>query len=485
MVMLDTIDSMPEALRRYRPLIDDWPAFRESVQRPLPLCLRAHPARIDRAGLAELLEAEGFPVRRIDWEDGALRTGWGERVSRHWTRMAGLFQIQEEAAMPAVHLLDPRPGERILDLCAAPGNKTLQIAQALGDSGAVVANDVAGGRLMPLHQSLNRLGLINVATTVAPGQSLPGRGLYDRVLVDAPCSGEGTIRKSPGAGEATSDGQREALVARQTGLLRRAVELTRPGGRVVYATCTFAPEENEGVVDAILREFGNSLRLRSASIPGLEADGGVTEWAGRHYAPALADALRLWPHQNDTGGFFVAVLEVAGEDSGEGSSRDPEAGWRDADHRDPAILEPLIEHYGFDPGLFGRRGPVAGGAKYAYLPGPDLRVPHRPQTTRVGMPLLGLKARPPKLTTAGGLRHAPAARRNVLDLDTPEAGAYLRRESFPADRAVGGDLSRPGYVILRYRGYGLGVGRLENSGEGGRVASLLPGSWAGWVDPPV
>lgn len=478
--MLQKTEDIPEALRRYRPLIKDWGAFRDAVERPLPVCLRAHPARISRQALAGLLEEGGCPAQPVHWEAEALRTDWGDQVARHWTRMAGLFQIQEEAALTAVRLLDPRPGEAVLDLCAAPGNKTLQIAQALGDSGVVVANDVARGRLMPLHQSLNRLGLINVVTTVGPGQGLPERPRYDRVLVDAPCSGEGTIRKSPAAGRPSTDVERESLVARQTTLLRRAVKLTRPGGRLVYATCTFAPEENEGVVDAVLREFGADLRLLPARIPDLITSGGISEWAGQVYLPELGNALRLWPHQNDTGGFFVAVLEVAGAPSG----RDAEDGWREPERGDPDMLDRLRDHYGFGPEVFGGRGPVFGGAKYAYLTGPDVRVPTRLREERVGMPLLGLKARPPKLTTAGALRHAPEARCNVLDLEAPEAAAYLRRDSFSAARAAGGDLSRPGYVILRHRGYGLGVGRVSETGEGARVESLLPGSWSEWVDPP-
>lgn len=299
------------AFGRYRGLIPDWSAFLGCMTRPLPATVWANPLRTSRDAVAALLTEAGERPQPVAWDPFALRLPAEFAAGSHWGLLAGLYQSQEEVSRLPVHLLDPRPGERVLDLCAAPGNKTAQIAVAMANTGTVIANDVQRGRLTAVRQAVKRLGLFNVATLVRPGQEFPLRaGAFDRVLVDAPCSCEGTWRKGAwrreDAPRLVDDAERAWLAARQLALLRRALRLCRPGGRIVYSTCTFAPEENEAVLDTALAGGG----VRVLPLPELPCAvrPGRLEWQGRQYDPQLRHAARILP-DGPWEGFFIALLE--------------------------------------------------------------------------------------------------------------------------------------------------------------------------------
>lgn len=322
---------------RYRDLVDDWPAFREALGTPLPTCLWANTLRVSPAALAGRLSQElGAAPAPVPWYPGAFRwpEGAAESPGRTVAFAQGLYALQEEAALLPALLLAPRPGERLLDLCAAPGNKTAQLAVALGRAGTVVANDFRWSRIAPLRRILERLGILNVVATAGNGATFaadPRHGPYDGVMVDVPCSCDATVRKSPKVVHRQDERRRRQTAGVQRALLRRALALCRPGGRVVYATCSFAPEENEVVVSDVLREPGGSVRarLRPVAVPGLRLASGVPRWAGVELHPDVPrHSVRLWPHHNDTGGFFVAVFDVLGEGSGQGAASPPSAGPR-------------------------------------------------------------------------------------------------------------------------------------------------------------
>jgi 16S rRNA C967 or C1407 C5-methylase (RsmB/RsmF family) len=236
---------------------------------------------------------------------------------------AGLYHVQEEAAaVPAVLLsstLTSTRGEgvvgaRILDMCAAPGNKSAQLAQMVTEDGTIVANDVNERRFQGGIPTWERLGLANIAATVYDGRNLPRVGpVFDAVLVDAPCTGEGTCRRNPGALRPTSDAFKERLYETQAALLQRAVELCRPGGAILYCTCTFAPEENEMQVDRLIRgPQGDAVEPLPVEVPGLHMTPGLDRWADRTLDPATSMTARIWPHLNDTGGFFAAQFRKTG-----------------------------------------------------------------------------------------------------------------------------------------------------------------------------
>lgn len=336
-------------LRRYAPLIDDWEAFAASCRRPLPLVVWANPLRrntlarlneadgisspaggpgpedtawpddtagsADTAGrdgaaagemLAARLSARGYECEPVGWYPGAMKVHGLSKPGRTLEYLLGLYHVQEEASLIPSVLLAARPGERILDLCAAPGGKTAQMSVATACRGTIVANDVRFDRLRALRSNCERLGLLNVAMTSQDGTGFPlEAGPFDAILLDVPCSCEGNVRQGTGVRHREPG---EFLAGRsglQATLLGRAWKMLAPGGRLVYATCTFAPEENEMVLDYSLRD---DARIEPIVIDGLTAAPGVTEWCDRSLRDDCANVARYWPHLNNTGGFTVALV---------------------------------------------------------------------------------------------------------------------------------------------------------------------------------
>jgi NOL1/NOP2/sun family putative RNA methylase len=311
---------MPDVLARYEPLVDDPEAFRAACGRPLPTCVRVNDLKAGRrdepladavARVREAFAVGGVEATPVEWHPLVLRVDT-DGVGSTWPDVHGWVHGQEEiSALPPV-VLDPRPGERVWDAAAAPGSKATQIAALMDDGGTLVANDTNMGRLAPLRSNTERLGITNTVVTHQDARNFSLTPLafdaFDRALVDAPCSCEGTVRKNPDAVEDWSETHVEHVAGLQKGILRRAVQATVEGGVVVYATCTFAPEENEAVLDHVLAE--EACRVVEYDV-GLETRPGITEWDGETYDEQVTKAKRVYPHLNDTGGFFCAKLEVA------------------------------------------------------------------------------------------------------------------------------------------------------------------------------
>jgi NOL1/NOP2/sun family putative RNA methylase len=307
-------------LQRYEPLVPDTDAFFEACERPLPSVVRVNTIKTTAERARAALDAEGVDYEVADWHPGVLRLASRE-PGTNWPYFHGWLHGQEEVSVLPALVLDPQPGERVWDAAAAPGSKATQLAALMDDGGVLVANDNNLGRLSALRHNAERLGVTNLVVTNDDARNFslkpfgagdestagPGFDAFDRALVDAPCSCEGTCRKNPDALDRWSMDHVEAVAGVQKGILRRAVQATRPGGVVVYSTCTFAPEENEAVLDHVLE--AEDCRVVSADLP-LDSEPGVTEWEGETYDDSVAHAHRVYPHQNDTGGFFVAKLEV-------------------------------------------------------------------------------------------------------------------------------------------------------------------------------
>ncbi|MFB6119031.1 RsmB/NOP family class I SAM-dependent RNA methyltransferase [Halosegnis sp.] len=300
---------MDDPLARYEPLIDDYETFRAACDRPLPQVVRVNTLKtsVDRAERALADSPLGY--ESVGWHDGLFAVDG--KPGNTWPYVHGWLYGQEEvSALPGL-ICDPAPGERVFDPCAAPGSKTTHLAALMDDEGLLVANDSSLGRLSALRSNAEQCGLTNVAVTKSDARNFslkPFDGtLFDRSVVDVPCSCEGTVRKNPDALDEWSLDHVEGVAGVQRGILGRAIEVTQAGGTVVYSTCTFAPEENEAVLDYALEEY--DVSVRNIEVP-LETRSGVTEWGGDTYDPAVARARRVYPHLNDTGGFFCAKLEV-------------------------------------------------------------------------------------------------------------------------------------------------------------------------------
>ena len=265
-----------------------------------PLTLRANRLKGDRESLREKLRARGFNAAPAHWSPQGIQLKSAGAADQLPGFQAGLFQVQGEASQLIGYLVDPQPGERVLDACAAPGGKTTHLAELMGDNGELIVTDISVKGLEKLKQNVQRLGL----TSVRPFAVDVSRGLtgalalpYDRILVDAPCSGLGTLRSHPEAKWQKDERDIRRLSKLQKKIVRRLSSYLKPGGILVYATCTLTREENEGVVEDFLdHERGFVLDNARDTLPR-EAKSMIS---GKYF-------LAL-PHKHNTDGFFAARM---------------------------------------------------------------------------------------------------------------------------------------------------------------------------------
>ena len=291
---------LPEAFldRMKRQLGDEYEDFLKSLERPRAVALRFNPLKGD----APQLPFVGQPV---PWEPEGFYYDPDSRPGLHPYHEAGVYYLQEASAMAPVALLDPKPGERICDLCAAPGGKTTQIAGRMGGKGFLLCNEINPKRAKILSRNIERMAVSNALVTNAHPASLAERfpGFFDRVLVDAPCSGEGMFRKEEAAVTDWSVETVEMCARRQAEILHSAAAMVRPGGRLVYSTCTFAPEEDEQAVAQFLQTH-----------PEFSTEPMDAPW----FVPAGEGCYRMWPHKLLGEGHFAAVLKKTADVEPEG-----------------------------------------------------------------------------------------------------------------------------------------------------------------------
>lgn len=294
-------------IERYQELLGErLDAFLEYSSAYIRKSIRVNTIKIGVDELRRRLEPE-WELTPVPWcpEGFWIRSRGEERfdIGNLPEHQLGYLYIQDAASMIPPVVLEPRPGEVVLDLCAAPGSKTTQMAQMMRGEGLLVANDVDASRLKPLGLNTQRCGVANCAITLRANDKFAP--VFDRLLVDAPCSGTGTIRRSLKIARMWSPGLVRKMAAVQRHLLGRAYRLLKPGGTLVYSTCTLEPEEDEGVVSWLLEH--TDARLEEISLP-IQRSPAVTVWQGKAYHPEVVRCLRIYPQENDTEGFFVARL---------------------------------------------------------------------------------------------------------------------------------------------------------------------------------
>ncbi|MBD3919519.1 RsmB/NOP family class I SAM-dependent RNA methyltransferase [Paenibacillus sp. PR3] len=440
--------------------------FLASFQAPRAYGLRLNPLKVSSTELPAIQSIQQqFALRPIPWCETGYYYDEAARPGKHPYHAAGIYYIQEPSAMSAAQALDPQPGETILDLAAAPGGKTTQIAGRMQGEGLLISNEIHPARARILSENVERYGIRNAVVTCAPPDVLSARfpQFFDRIMLDAPCSGEGMFRKDPDAiGEWSLD-HVQMCADRQADILEHAAIMLKPGGRLVYSTCTFNRSENENAMAAFI-----------AAHPEFKLE--ITE--------------RLWPHRCEGEGHFVAVLfKTTGDDVGRTTfvpinqiaSRDN----RNAPQRSKGKAKPgnnsslaadmaLFEAFAEEalPGFkLGPGEPVRFGEALYWLPHDkegrfSAASIEGLKVVRPGLQLGELKTKriEPAHALALAVRSEEIARLASFGADASETAAYLRGEALQDDN------NYSGWTIVAADGFPLGWAKAS----GGQLKNHLP-----------
>lgn len=283
-----------------------------------PTCLRINRLKADPATVARELTEQGFELEPVPWCPDAWWIPAHQRRALTDTTAfhQGRVYLQSPASLLAPLALAPQAGETVLDLAAAPGGKTLHLAALMGDQGQLAAVEAVRDRFFRLRANLDKHGANPVRTYLMDGR-LVGRktpGRFDRILLDAPCSSEARFRcQTPASWAHWSPNKIREAAHKQRGLLAAAVQALKPGGRLLYCTCSFAPEENELVLDRQLRRSGASLRLEPLEMALPDSQSGLTSWEGKALHPDLGHCRRILPDARMDGFFMGLARKVEDE----------------------------------------------------------------------------------------------------------------------------------------------------------------------------
>lgn len=429
-----------------------------------------------RSAAKMLTKSDFAHLEKVPWAENGHYYESGDQPGRHPYHGAGLYYIQEPSAMMPAELLGVRPGEKILDLCAAPGGKSTQIAAKLQGQGILLCNEIHPSRARILSENVERMGISNALVTNETPKHLAELfpTYFDRILVDAPCSGEGMFRKNPAAGGEWSPENVELCAARQDEILDHAAAMLRPGGRLVYSTCTFAPQENEGSISRFLERHEDfSILPVDKERVGLVDCDGVPQWGGGE--PELKHTLRLWPQRVKGEGHFAAVLQKAGNvrERNDGYPVNGTVrGVRERELREfvSFCLETLRDTGSSPTEELGRMFHMGEKPVYIrfgsnlYLAPAEMPAPKGLKALRAGLHLGELKKGRFEPSHALALALCPRNVHNVWDLRSEnDAASYLMGQTFPAQ-------GEKGWYLVCMDGFSLGWGKLA----GGMMKNHYP-----------
>lgn len=419
----------------------------------------------------EFIRVMPFPLEKISWAREGYYYDAAAMPGRHVFHEAGAYYIQEPSAMAAVEVLAPNPGERVLDLCAAPGGKSTQIAGRMQGQGLLVSNEVIGERARILSQNVERMGVSNCVVCSEKPERVAALfpAFFDRVLVDAPCSGEGMFRKEEAAREEWSPETVRMCAERQALILGEAAKTVRPGGVLVYSTCTFSPEENEGTVSAFLRtheEYSiEETELESSLSPGRG------DWIGQP-AAGIDHTLRLWPHLLRGEGHYIARLRKAGNVTGglrrpaDQKASSKKGLWQvTGDKKLCKLIEGFLREELEIGGAWLERHPgrLVRFGEQIYLVPEEMISLAGMKVLRPGLHLATEKKNRFEPAHALSLTLLPGDSRRFYGLSEREAAAYLRGESIASGE-------QRSWTVLSYEGYSLGFGKAS----GGQIKNHYP-----------
>jgi NOL1/NOP2/fmu family ribosome biogenesis protein len=262
----------------------------------------------------------------------------------------------------------------------------------------------------------------------------------------------------------------------QKAILRKAIQLCKPGGKILYSTCTFAPEENELVLQEILEQMPDEVSIVPAKIAGFATAPGLTTWNGRNLHPSLQNAIRVWPHPNDTGGFFMALLEKAVCNQPSAVSESPAS---NPQPTAPIEREPWItkqcDRFGFSQELFAEYEILRTSKRGIHLVNSDHLLIHKPTPDSIGMLFMRTDGKFPKLTTAAAMLLGQHATQNSVEITSEQAASFFSRQTFPVTDAQIENCTGTGYVIILFQETAVGIGTLHTKSQ--TIESNFPKGW--------
>lgn len=304
----EKIEFKEKFIERYKSLTD-FEIFKKYSLSFLRRSIRVNTLKISVNDLKERLK-DTWNLNQIPWiEEGFwIENKISERrdIGNLIEHFLGYFYCQEAASMLPAFVLEPNENDIVLDMAASPGSKSTHIAALMKNKGLLLANDYTPLRMKPLTQNLQRCSVTNALTTLMLGQRIKNMQ-FDKILLDAPCSGTGTIRKSLKTLRIWNDLTIKRLAGTQRHLISAAFELLKYNGILVYSTCSLEPEENEEIIDYLLFKHKNA-ELIDINIKNIKKSAPVLEFGKKKYDNQIAKCLRIWPQDNDTEGFFIAKI---------------------------------------------------------------------------------------------------------------------------------------------------------------------------------
>jgi len=290
-------------MEKYRDIIPNFEAFQEECQKEPVSAVRRNDIKA-RKDFEERLEKD-FEFEQASWNNKVYRLKHEKKPGKSMLHWRGEYYVQEESAAVPVSVLEPRSGDEVLDMCSAPGGKTTQIADRIKNEGLVVANEVSDQRMKSLHANIYRTGAFSVNALNKDGRRIPEDREFDKILVDAPCSGEGNNCRREEE-EMASEQESKDLANLQLDLLEKAFNLVKEGGVVVYSTCTFSPYENENVVNQALKN--NNVELEEIELE-FNHERGLQSYQNLDFGEEMEKTVRIYPHHLRSGGMYVAKFK--------------------------------------------------------------------------------------------------------------------------------------------------------------------------------
>lgn len=392
-----------------------------------------------------------------DYDKAAIQPG------KHAFHEAGGYYIQEPSAMAVAEVLEPKPGERILDLCAAPGGKTTHIAGKMMGEGLLISNEIVSERARILSQNVERMGIANSVVCNETPERLAELfpQFFDRVLVDAPCSGEGMFRKDDVAIDMWSLENVRMCAGRQLDILEQAAEMLRAGGVLVYSTCTFSPEENEGVISEFLRR-NEEFSIEKTELERFFSQG-EGKWIERP-AEGIEYTMRLWPHKIEGEGHFIAKLRKDGEigrrrNADSFNHKLSQQGKHSSVDGIKLCMDFLDKELGLDKNLcekIEQSGRLTMFGDQIYLVPPEMLPLQGLKVIRPGLHLGTAKKNRFEPSHALALYLSPDKVNKHYEMTEEETSKYLRGETFTCNSEL------KGWTLLTTGGYSIGFGKAAN-----------------------